>query len=240
MSVPTAATARARRDAFIAQEGKPMTAVESFDTDVSDMLAVHRALTGALGAAPAFVADAGPDVGRVEVIGSFCENVIEFLHVHHAGEDEVIYPLLEERCADSRSELERIDDQHKLLHAPMDAARSAITAWRGAPTNESAQAVVEALGSINEPLAPHLAEEELVVLPIASKHLSPEEWGKLPAHHLMMFSADKPWLMMGLVREQMDQEHRDAMLAGMPPEMRAMWTEHMEPAFNAFVADVRR
>jgi hypothetical protein len=30
------------------------------------------------------------------------------------------------------------------------------------------------------------------------------------------------------------------MLAGMPPEMRAVWTEWMEPAFNAFIADVRR
>ena len=44
----------------------------------------------------------------------------------------------------------------------------------------------------------------------------------------------------GLVREQLDQEHRDRMLGGMPPEMRTMWTEQMEPVFNAFVAEVRR
>jgi hypothetical protein len=43
-----------------------------------------------------------------------------------------------------------------------------------------------------------------------------------------------------LVREQLDQEQRDGMLAGMPPEMRTMWTEQMEPAFNAFIAEVRR
>jgi hypothetical protein len=30
------------------------------------------------------------------------------------------------------------------------------------------------------------------------------------------------------------------MLAGMPSEMRTMWTEQMEPAFNAFIAEVRR
>src|SRR5215468_11128068 len=98
----------------------------TYDTDVSDMYAVHKALLEALGDAPASVAKAGADSGRVEVVGSFTENVIEFLHVHHSGEDELIYPVLEQRCPDSRSVLERIDNQHKLLYAPMDAARSAI------------------------------------------------------------------------------------------------------------------
>lgn len=152
----------------------------------------------------------------------------------------MVYPVLEERCPESRSELERIDDQHKLLHAPMDVGRSAIAAWQAAPSPDTAQAVVDAIASIDEPLRPHLVEEETVMLPIAAKSMSPEEWGSLAGHSMMSFRADKPWLMLGLVREQLDQEHRDGMLAGMPPEMRTMWTEQMEPAFNAFIADVRR
>ena len=141
-----------------------MTTLGNYNTDVSDMYAVHKALTGALEAAPAYVAKAGVDSERVEVIGSFCENVIEFLHVHHTGEDELIYPVLEQRCAESRSELERINDQHKLLDAPMDAGRSAIATWRAAPSTDNAQAVIDALASIVEPLRPHLAEEETVLL----------------------------------------------------------------------------
>jgi hemerythrin-like domain-containing protein len=216
-----------------------MAGLATYDTDVSDMYAVHKALLGALDAAPECVAKAGTDSARVDVIGSFCENVIEFLRVHHTGEDELIYPVLEERCPDSRSELERINDQHELLHAPMDAGRSAVATWQAAPSTDNAQAVIDAIGSIAEPLRPHLAEEETVLLPIASKWMSPEEFGRLPGHHMMSFRADKPWLMLGLVREQLDQEHRDAMLAGMPPEMRTMWTEQMEPVFNAFIAEVR-
>jgi hemerythrin-like domain-containing protein len=217
-----------------------MTTSNSSVTDVSDMYAVHKALIGALDAAPAYVAKADLDSERVELISSFYENVIEFLHVHHTGEDELIYPVLEQRCAESRSDLERIDDQHKLLHAPMDAGRSAIAAWRAAPSPETAQAVIDAIASIAEPLRPHLAEEETVVLPIAAKSMSPEEWGALSGHAMMIFRADKPWLPLGLLREQLDQEHRDGMLAGMPPEMRTQWTEQMEPAFNAFIAEVRR
>ena len=217
-----------------------MTTLATYDTDVSDMYAVHKALLGALDSAPAYVADAGIDAERVQVIGSFYENVIEFLHVHHSSEDAVLYPLMEERCPEGRSALERIDAQHKTLYAPMDAGRSATAAWQAAPSTGNAQAVIAAVGSIAVALRPHLAEEETVVLPIAAKWISPEEWGKLAGHSMMTFRGNKPWLMVGLVMEQLDQEHRDGMLAGMPPDMRTMWTEQMEPAFNAFITEVRR
>jgi hemerythrin-like domain-containing protein len=217
-----------------------MTIAGNYTTDVSDMYGVHRALTNALDAAPAYVAGAGLDAARVDTIGSFYENVIEFLHGHHAGEDELIYPVLEQRCPERRSELVRIDDQHKLLHEPMDAARSAIATWRAAPSPANAQAVVDAVGSIAEVLRPHLAEEEAVMLPLAATWMSAEEWGRMPGHAMMVFRGDKPWLPLGLVREQFTQEQRDGMLAGMPPQMRTMWTEQMEPAFDAFIAEVRR
>src|SRR5262245_60604137 len=143
-----------------------MTTRGTYDTDVSDMYAVYRALIAALDSAQGRVATAGTDSARVETIGSFIENVIEFLHVHHSGEDELIYPLLEERCPESRAELERINNQHELLHAPIDAAQSAVAAWRAKPSTGTAQVVIDAVGAIVEPLRPHLSEEETVLLPI--------------------------------------------------------------------------
>ena len=62
--------------------------------------------------------------------------------------------MLEERCADRRSELERIDDQHKLLHDPMDAARPAVATWKVAPSAETAQAVIDSITAIAEVSAP--------------------------------------------------------------------------------------
>ena len=216
------------------------TTLGTYDTDVSDMYAIHKALLGGLDAAPRYITEAGESAARVELIGSFYENLIEFLHVHHSSEDAVLYPLLEERCAEGRAAVERINDQHKTLYAPMDAGRSTNAAWRAAPSSDNAQAFIDALGSIVDALRPHLADEENVVLPIAAKWISPEEWGSMAGHSMMSFHADKPWLMMGLVLEQLDQEHRAGVLAGMPPEMQTMWTEHMEPAFTAFITEVRR
>jgi hemerythrin-like domain-containing protein len=217
-----------------------MTSPGNYATDVSDMYAIHTTLTGALDGAPTYVANAGAASERVGAIGSFCENVIELLHVHHAGEDELVYPVLEQRCPERRSELERIDNQHKSLYGPMDAGRSALATWRAAPSTANAHAVSDALASIDELLRPHFTEEETVLLPMATKWMSPEEWGRLSGHGLSIFRADKPWLALGLVREQLTQEQRDGMLAGMPPEARTMWTEQWEPAFNTFIAEVRR
>ena len=78
------------------------------------------------------------------------------------------------------------------------------------------------------------------MLPIASAWMSPEEWSQLPGHALQSFRGDKPWLALGLVREGLTPEQRDGMLAGMPPPLQSRWTDEWEPAFDAFIAEVRR
>jgi hemerythrin-like domain-containing protein len=216
-----------------------MTTPGNYNTEVGDMFAVHHALLGALDQGADLISAAGADPVRVDVVGSFYENVLEFLHVHHQGEDELIYPVLEERCPDELDKLVRIDDQHKLLYAPMDAAWAAIAAWRATPSLEGGRAVIDAIATVDETLRPHLGEEEVNVLPLATKWISQDEWAELPGHAMAIYRADKPWLALGLVRENLTLEQRDAMLAGMPPELQEIWTNQWEPAFVEFMAEVR-
>jgi hemerythrin-like domain-containing protein len=211
----------------------------TYTTEVGDMFAVHQAITGALDAAPTLVGNAGADAERAEVIGSFYANVLEFLHVHHAGEDELLYPILEERCSDEKEMLKRIDAQHALLNEPMDEARIAIAAWRTAPSPDNAEKLIRLLESIDDALRPHLGEEETYVLPVASAWISPEEWGQLPAHALQTFQGDKPWLGVGLIREQLTGDQGARMLERMPPEIQTLWTQQWEPAFASFITEVR-
>ena len=223
-----------------AREGGVMSNPGTYTTDTSDMFSVHRALLNALGEAPTYVSSAIFNAQRAEMIGSFYENVLEFLHVHHTGEDELVYPLLEERCKEELPLIQRIDAQHKYLDEPMDAGRSAIAAWRAAPSPEEAQAVLDSLSSIVETLRPHLSDEEIYVVPLCSAWISSEEWSRLPGHAIMSFRADKPFLAFGLVYEQLDADRRDAVLAGMPPEFRTVVTEQWLPAFDTYIAEVRR
>jgi hemerythrin-like domain-containing protein len=216
-----------------------MTTPGSYNTETSDMIAVHQALLGSLDAAPSLIGKAADDPERVGVIGSFYDNVLEFLHVHHAGEDELIYPRLEERCVESKSVLEQIDQQHTLLYGPMDAAWAAVADWRASPSTETGRSARDAIAEVVELLRPHLGDEEVVVLPIASAWMSPEEWAELPGHALQLFRGDKPWLALGLVREYLNDEKRAAMLARMPAPLQTLWADQWEPAFTSFIADVR-
>jgi hemerythrin-like domain-containing protein len=216
-----------------------MTIPGTYDTATSDMFAVHQAITTALDSAPVLVDGTRDRVDRAKVIASFYENVLEFLHVHHAGEDELIYPILEKRCVEEKAMLERIDSQHALLNEPMEQARASLAAWGENPSREGAENVVQKLGTVDEILRPHLSEEEDLVLPVASAWLSPEEWGQLPGHALQAFQGDKPWLAVGLIREQLTSEEQDAMLSRMPLPVQTLWTEQWEPAFASFIIEVR-
>lgn len=216
-----------------------MTIPGEFNTDVSDMFAVHQGILKALDAASELVNKALADPERVAAVTSFYDNVLEFLHVHHQGEDELIYPRLEELCISDDDMLIRIDDQHKTLYAPMDAAWECVELFRSDPTEHSASALISALGTVDVTLRPHLVEEEQNVLPLATRWISPEEWAQLPGHAMMTFRKDKPWLALGLVREQLDDAQRSAMLETMPPPVRELWTNEWEPAFKSFISEVR-
>ncbi|HEV3328987.1 MAG TPA: hemerythrin domain-containing protein, partial [Acidimicrobiales bacterium] len=64
----------------------------SYQTETGDMRVVHEALLAAFDAADALVAGAGSDVANVATVATFFENILEFLHVHHEGEDDLLYP----------------------------------------------------------------------------------------------------------------------------------------------------
>jgi hemerythrin-like domain-containing protein len=216
-----------------------MTAIGSYQTETGDMRTVHKALLAAFDAADALVEAAGTDRAKVVAVASFFENVLEFLHVHHQGEDILLYPRIVERCAEHATLLEQIDKEHALLNEPMATARAAIAAWEADPTADTGAVVATSLDIVEGTLRPHLRIEEDLVLPIASTHLSPEEWGELPAHSMQSFSGDKPWLPFGLILEQMSDEHRTAMLSHLPEPVHQLWTNDWSPAYEGFIGDLR-
>ena len=67
--------------------------------DVTDMYAVHGVFRDTLGAAPTLVGGIAPgDAERVALIANYYENILSFLESHHDGEEQLVFPLLRERC----------------------------------------------------------------------------------------------------------------------------------------------
>lgn len=209
--------------------------------DTSDMLAVHQVFREALRAAPRLVGDVpAGDTARSELVGSYYDNVLRFLEVHHEGEDLLVTPLLAERCTDDEAEVVlRVATQHKEVLGPLEDADEALGSWRfGAEPGETSDAAA-ALVALGQVLTPHLDEEEQAVLPLAAAHLTLEEWGALPGHGMQSFTGDNLWLILGLIRESMTADQRGQMLAHMPPPVADAWRTTGEAEFRAFIGQVR-
>jgi hemerythrin-like domain-containing protein len=206
--------------------------------DTTEMLAVHRALRTALAAAPVLVGEIAPgDQARTELIANYYGNVIDFLAVHHHGEDLLMFPLLRDRCPDQIETIDRVNAQHHDVDDGVAEATDLVSRWPAdADVQQRLGASLEGLG---QRLTQHLDEEERDMLPLCAAHLSMEEWGALPAHAMGNFAGDKPWLALGLVFEQMTPEQRQNALDHMPPPAREMWTGMGESAFATLIADVR-
>jgi hypothetical protein len=202
---------------------------------------MHRVFRAAFGSSVEYVEGCDPaDVDRVEVVGTYFDNVLRLLHVHHAGEDELMTPRLVDRGSDDEIEdVTRVAAQHLDIVDAIETAEEAVATWRTQPDADSAAVASDALSSLAGPLANHLDEEELTILPIAARHLTQPEWAELPSHGMQNFSGDKMWLVIGLIREQMSDEQRGRMAAAMPPPVAQWWAEQGESTYTAFIERLR-
>ena len=215
-------------------------AVTSPLTDTSDMIQLHEVFRDALGtAAPLVGSVPAGDHARAEIVGSYYANVLALLRSHHEGEDELVWPKLLERTPSDADTITRIAGQHLGVLTALETAEARLTAWRTDPDIESGAVLAAALATLGAELAVHLDEEERVILPIAARHLTPEEWGELPSHGMRSFRGDKMWLIMGLIREQMRPEQIEVMEAHMPPPVLEFWNTMGREQFETYVAELR-
>jgi hemerythrin-like domain-containing protein len=206
--------------------------------DVSDMYPVHNALRLTLAAAPRLVGAVDPgDDARRDLIANFYRNVIAFLDVHHHGEELLIFPLLGERCASHKDLIDRIAAQHRDVDGLVSQSNAMLDSWTSGDDTVR-DPCAQTLQKLRECLVEHLDEEERLLLPLCATNLSEAEWGALPGHALGSFDGDKVWLILGLIREQMNDGQRDRMLANMPPPAVEMWNGFGQAAYGELMTEV--
>ncbi len=132
-----------------------------------------------------------------------------------------------------------MEGEHDAIHELGEGAGAALEAYRTAPGAEAGRGLSTALDSLWAALAQHLREEEQEILPLASRSMSPEEWGALPGHAMAHFTGDKIWLILGLIFEQMSPEQLASTLEHLPPPVVEMWRTSGRGAFDGFIAGVR-
>lgn len=205
--------------------------------DTSDMIGLHNIFREALSHAPTLVGTTPvDDTTRAELVGSYYDNVLRLLHAHHEGEDELMTPLLAARCEPGEvTDVERIAAQHESMLRDLQVTEECLAVWRRTPAAQQRDHLLAAAAALQTSLTAHLGEEELVILPIAARHLTAAEWAQLPQHGMATFTGDKPWLMMGLVRDQMSPTQAQHMDTSMPAPVAAMWRASGQPTYTSYL-----
>ncbi|MCU1595283.1 MAG: hemerythrin protein [Frankiales bacterium] len=207
--------------------------------DTRDMIGLHQVFRDAL-AAPYLSETRDGDTARVELVGSYLDNVLRLLHAHHEGEDELMTPRVLARCTpEEAAVVGEIAAMHEGVTEDLAAAESALAAWRRSAAADDREQAVARLEQLRSTVTLHLDREEREVLPIASKYVDVAEWGELPAHGMRTFTGDKQWLIIGLVQEQMPAPAIAAMESNMPPPVLAMWRSSGRAAAAEFLARLR-
>ena len=218
-----------------------MTEAVVYHTETSDMLIPHNMFRSALSSSAQVIQPVRDgDSAHVAAVSSYFDNILRFLDAHHGGEDEIVWPVLVERCVEARELIGRMEGEHAAIHELRTRAGDLLDSWSESADAVTGRRLADALASLRDELEVHFGEEEAEILPLASANMSPEEWGALPGHAMAHFSGDKIWLILGLVLEQMSDEARATTLKLLPPPAVEMWTTMGEAAFNDFIARVRQ
>jgi len=87
--------------------------------DTHEMVLMHRVIRREFGQLPRLFRSAANNRARSKVVGAHAREMLDFLHTHHTGEDELLFPLLRERATLDPELMDRMDAQH----AQVDDAR---------------------------------------------------------------------------------------------------------------------
>jgi hemerythrin-like domain-containing protein len=208
--------------------------------DTRDMNAVHGAFRRAFGDAPGQITSVTDgDRQRARQLADYLGEVLWLLHAHHAGEDELLYPLLAERAPEHQDLFSRMDAQHSGMLSNIEETGQATERFGASGAKADGQAAAGAYETLLVVTDKHLGEEEEEVLPIAARVITPPEWGALPAHAIQHYSGQRLWLAFGLVLEAMPDDIRENMLSQIPPPVSGMWFGGGADSFAKEMAMVR-
>lgn len=184
--------------------------------DVRDMYMAHTVFRREFSLLPQLVRDVAPgDVSRAEVVGAHAEMLCNTLHLHHEGEDLLLWPRLLERGGEEAAAIvPTMEAQHQVIEEAHAAVVALLPEWRR--TGRGGEQLADAFEHLRTALIEHMALEESEILPLAQRHVTAAEWMELGEHGMGGTPKKQLPLAFGLAMYEGDPEVIKAVLAHAP------------------------
>jgi hemerythrin-like domain-containing protein len=189
--------------------------------DTSDMVIVHRMFRRECALLAKLVAAvAGGDVARARTVAEHAREVLEMLHHHHVGEDELLWPRLSARTRFHADLLARMDSQHQGLAVLLEHAATAFDEWQDAPTAHTSTPLTVILEQLSRGLNEHFGEEEAAILPIVERVITATEYQEVGQRGLVSIPLTRRLIVLGYLLEGATPQERNVFLAAIPRPVR--------------------
>jgi hypothetical protein len=165
--------------------------------------------------------------------------VLQGLHLHHTGEDELLWPRLLERCAPDAALVRRMEAQHERVEHHTEQLHAALDRWEAEARPAVTEEVASTFDALRTALLEHLDEEEREILPLAARHVSPEEWAQLGQHGMSQISFGQLPILFGAVLEDATPDERAEMLRVLPPPVRLLARTVFARRYRRYITGVR-
>lgn len=148
------------------------------------------------------------------------------LHLHHAGEDEVLWPLLLEKVdragqGSGRLTLVAMEAEHEEIDPLLSGCAEGLSSLATDGGADTRAALIVRMTATRERLGHHLGHEESEAMALVQRHLAPAEWDALHAEFGRHYTASDslfalPWVLHDVPR---DLRHRVLAFMGRGPTL---------------------
>ena len=152
-------------------------------TGTAAMRRIHRVFLWAYDEAPGLVRSAAPgDTARAAYVGEVLGNFDKLLHIHHEGEDELMYPQLAERAPACALHVEQMLEQHRQVTRRLQVIEPLRLRWMETADAEAGQELAGLYADLSEVLNVHLRREVTEVMPAVDRVMTQQELKKAAEH----------------------------------------------------------
>lgn len=208
-----------------------MSNTKAFRLDMTMMLAIHDALRRELQHITRITADPTDDPSRILHSAAGWQMFKTYLHVHHTCEDDLLWPVMEQKLADRPDDLALVvalDAEHATIDPLLSAIDAALADRDSGPRRLGA--LTDALATA---LTAHLSHEETDGLALIDATVAERQWEQFGNEHGKRLRPEAPRYLPWLLEGQ-DSRKTDRILENIPELLRHAYRDQWRPAYAEF------